>query len=159
MNVSLTSELDRFVTEKVESGLYTSNSEVVREALRLLRHRDRLRRRRLLGPGGRWGTKGGGARGAVTLGELRQRRDEILMIARRHGAVDVRVFGSVVRDEAGAASDVDFLVEMEAGHSLLERAGLLVDLQDALGCEVDVATESSLRDRVRDRVLEEAVPL
>jgi hypothetical protein len=81
------------------------------------------------------------------------------MIARRHGAVDVRVFGSVVRDEAGAASDVDFLVEMEAGHSLLERAGLLVDLQDALGCEVDVATESSLRDRVRDRVLEEAVPL
>jgi len=159
MNVSLTSELERFVTEKVESGLYTSNSEVVREALRLLRHRDRLRRRRLLRPWGRWRTERGGARRAVTLGELRRRRDEILMIARRHGAVDVRVFGSVVRDEAGAASDVDFLVEMEAGHSLLERAGLLVDLQDALGCEVDVATESSLRGRVRDRVLEEAVPL
>jgi predicted nucleotidyltransferase len=81
------------------------------------------------------------------------------MIARRHGAVNVRVFGSVVRDEAGAGSDVDFLVDMEVGLSLLDRAGLLVDLQDALGWEVDVATESSLRGRVRDRVLREAVPL
>ena len=81
------------------------------------------------------------------------------MIARRHNAVNVRVFGSVVRDEAGAGSDVDFLVDMEVGHSALDRAALLVDLRDALGCEVDVATESSLRDRVRERVLREAVPL
>jgi predicted nucleotidyltransferase len=60
---------------------------------------------------------------------------------------------------AGAGSDVDFLVDMEAGRSLLDRAGLLVDLRDALGCGVDVATESSLRERVRERALCEAVPL
>jgi putative addiction module CopG family antidote len=159
MNVSLTAELERFVTEKVESGLYTSNSEVVREALRLLRHRERVRCRRLRSLERGRVRDGAGARRVVTLDELARRRDEILMIARRHGAVNVRVFGSVVRDEAGAGSDVDFLVDMEEGHSLLERAGLLVDLQDALGCEVDVATESSLRGRVRERVLEEAVAL
>jgi predicted nucleotidyltransferase/DNA-binding XRE family transcriptional regulator len=104
--------------------------------------------------------QGGESEGRIVrLDELRRRRDEILMIARRHGAVNVRVFGSVVRDEAGAGSDVDFLVDMEVGHSLLDRAGLLVDLRDALGSDVDVATESSLRGRVRDRVLKEAVLL
>lgn len=159
MNVSLGRELERFVTEKVESGLYTSNSEVVREALRLLRRRDRVRRRRLeaLEPGPRSGRRRG--RRILTLDELRSRRDDISAIAGRHGARHVKVFGSVVRGEAGAASDVDFLVDMEAGRSLLDRARLLVELEELLGCAVDVATESSLRERVRQRVLEEAIPL
>jgi hypothetical protein len=159
MNVSLSRELERFVTEKVETGLYTSNSEVVREALRLLRRRDRVWRRRLeaLEPGPRSRRRRG--RRILTLDELRSSRDDISAIAGRHGARNVKVFGSVVRGEAGAASDVDFLVDMQAGRSLLDRARLLVELEELLGCAVDVATESSLRERVRQRVLEEAIPL
>ncbi len=159
MNVSLTPELERYITQKVESGLYTSNSEVVREALRLLRRRERARRRRLAGPEPREAFDRARRRGAVTLEDLRARRDEILMIAARHGACDVRVFGSVVRGDATPTSDVDFLVRMEPGRSLIDRARLLVELRELLGCAVDVATESSLRPRVRERALREAVPL
>ena len=159
MNVSLTPELERYVVDKVDGGLYTSNSEVVREALRLLRRRDEVRRRRLEALGRRGQRRGASERLIVTLDELQARRDEILMIARKHGAGNVRVFGSVVRGEAGAASDVDLLVDMEPGRNLLDRAGLLVDLEELLGCGVDVATQSSLRDHVRDRALEEAVLL
>lgn len=155
MNVSLTPELDRLVAEKVESGLYTSQSEVIREALRLLRLRDRLRERRLAAVRPRAPK----ARPAIGLATLRANRDEIERIARQYGARNVRVFGSVVRNEAGAGSDVDLLVDMEPGGSLLDRAGLLVELQELLGGEVDVATESSLRERVRARILQEAVPL
>jgi putative addiction module CopG family antidote len=157
MNVSLTPELESYITEKVESGFYTSNSEVVREALRLLRHRDRIRTRKLrLAEGtGRPGRK----RRVLTLEEVQARRDEILVIARRHGARNVRLFGSIVRGEAGPHSDVDFLVDMESGRSALDRAGLLVDLGELLGCGVDVATEGSLRERVRERALTEALTL
>ena len=157
MNVSLTPELEKYIAEKVESGFYTSNSEVVREALRLLRHRDRIRRRKLGAPTGTGRREG--KRRVLTLEDLRARRDEILMIAQRHGAGNVRVFGSIVRGEAGPESDVDFLVDMEAGRSALDRAGLLVDLSELLGCGVDVATEASLRQRVRERALEEALTL
>lgn len=90
---------------------------------------------------------------------LRTRREEILRLAQRHGASRVRIFGSVARGEAGPASDVDFLVDLEPGRSLLDHAGLLLDLEELLGCRVDVATESGLRPRIRPRVLEEAVPL
>lgn len=159
MNVSLTSELERFVTQKVQSGLYTSNSEVVREALRLLRRRERVRRRRLAAlPRAESGDRPQ-RRIIVSLDDLRARRDDILMMAARHGAGNVRVFGSVVRGEAGLGSDVDFLVDMETGRSLMDRSRLLVELQELLGCAVDVATESSLRRRVRDRALREALPL
>lgn len=159
MNVSLTAELERFVTQKVKSGLYTSNSEVVREALRLLRSRDRARRRRLAALERLEEQEPTPRQRAVTLDDLRARRDEILVIAERHGARNVRVFGSVVRGEAGLSSDVDFLVEMESGRSLMDRARLLVELGELLGCAVDVATESSLRQRVRERALAEAIPL
>ncbi len=87
---------------------------------------------------------------------LQQKRMEILMLASEHGASNVRVFGSVARGEADAASDVDFLVDMEAGRSLLDLGGLLMDLRDLLGCEVDVVTASGLRARIRQRVLDEA---
>ena len=87
------------------------------------------------------------------------KREEVLRIAERHGARNVRVFGSVARGEAMPDSDVDFLVDMEPGRSLLDLGGLLMDLQELLGRRVDVVTERGLRDRVRQRVLREAVLL
>lgn len=95
----------------------------------------------------------------MDVNDLLGRRDEILRVAARHGARNVRVFGSVARGEADERSDVDFLVEMASGRSLLDLGGLLMDLQDLLGRRVDVVTEKGLKDRIRDRVLREAVPL
>jgi len=90
---------------------------------------------------------------------LQAKRDEILQIAARHGAYNVRVFGSVARGEEDDKSDVDFLVEMEKGRSLLDRAGLLVDLESLLGRKVDVATERTLRSPILERALKEAMAL
>jgi predicted nucleotidyltransferase len=90
---------------------------------------------------------------------LKEKREEVLRIAERHGARNIRVFGSVARGEAGPDSDVDFLVEMEKGRSLLDHAALLLALQELLGCKVDVVTERGLRERYRDRILREAVSL
>jgi predicted nucleotidyltransferase len=90
---------------------------------------------------------------------LKNKREEILRIAAKHGARNVRVFGSVVRGEARPDSDVDFLVEMEPGRTLLDMGGLLMELRDALGREVDVVTERGLKTRIRDRILKEATPL
>ena len=87
------------------------------------------------------------------------KREDILRVAADHGASNVRVFGSVARGDDDTASDVDFLVDMEAGRTLLDRAALLVALEDLLGRRVDVATERSLKDRIRDRVLREAVTI
>lgn len=95
----------------------------------------------------------------VTLDDLRARREEILRIARKHGAYNVRVFGSVVRDEAGADSDVDFLIEMERGRTLYDLVGVIQDLEDALGRKVDVVEEPVLHWYIRDRVLAEAIAL
>lgn len=91
--------------------------------------------------------------------DVRRHRDEILQIAARRGAYNVRIFGSVARGEADERSDVDFLVELEPGRSLLDLGGLLMDLQQLLGHPVDVVTERGLRERIRERVLEEAIPL
>ncbi|MFQ6025955.1 MAG: nucleotidyltransferase family protein [Dehalococcoidia bacterium] len=77
----------------------------------------------------------------------------------QHGASNLRVFGSVARGEATEESDIDLLVEMEAGRSLLDRAALVVDLEQLLGCKVDVATEKVLKPSIRERVLRDAVPL
>lgn len=87
------------------------------------------------------------------------RRDEILRIAERHGARNVRVFGSVARGDAGPGSDLDLLIDVGAVHSAWFPAGLIVDLEDLLGCEVDVVTEGGLHRYVRDEVLSEAKPL
>jgi uncharacterized protein len=87
------------------------------------------------------------------------KRDAILAIAARHGASNVRIFGSVAEGRADDASDVDFLVDMEPGRSLLDLGGLLMDLQDLLGRKVDVVTEAGLRDRIRQSVQNQAVPL
>ncbi|MGG6270477.1 nucleotidyltransferase family protein [Leptolyngbya sp. AN03gr2] len=90
---------------------------------------------------------------------LADKRDEILAIAQKHGAYNVRVFGSVARGEADDQSDVDFLVEMGKNRSSWFPVGLIQDLEDLLGREVDVATEKMLHERIRDRVLKEAISL
>jgi predicted nucleotidyltransferase len=92
-------------------------------------------------------------------GSLRAKRGEILRLAARHGARGVRIFGSVARGEAHEESDVDFLVELEPGRSLLDHAALVIDLQDLLARRVDVATVRGLREDLRDRILAEAIPL
>lgn len=91
--------------------------------------------------------------------ELRAQRNEILRLAAVHGAKNVRVFGSVARGEADTSSDVDFLVDMSSGRSLLDLGALLQDLQSLLKKPVDIVTERGLKARIRDRVLREAVPL
>ncbi len=90
---------------------------------------------------------------------LQEQRAEIIAIAAKHGAYNVRVFGSVARHEADSASDLDLLVEMEPERSLFDLGGLLMDLQELLGCRVDVVTEKGLRGRIRERVLKEAIDL
>jgi len=96
----------------------------------------------------------------MTLEELlTTRRDEILRVAARRGARNVRVFGSVARGESDAGSDIDFLVDLEPDRSLFDLSGLLLDLEALLQTEVDVVTEQGLRPPVRERVLREAVPL
>ncbi len=87
---------------------------------------------------------------------LVNKRKEILDIAVKNGAYNVRIFGSVARGQSEPDSDVDFLVEMEENRSLLDLGGLLMDLQDR---KFDVVTDKGLRPRIRDRVLREAVPL
>ena len=85
-----------------------------------------------------------------------EKRKEILQLASKHGARNVRIFGSVARGEAAPESDVDFLVDMAPGRTLLDMGGLLMDLRDLLGLDVDVVTEQGLKPRIRDRVLKEA---
>lgn len=96
----------------------------------------------------------------VTLDTLRvERREEILRLAERRGAHNLRVFGSVARGEADENSDLDLLVAWEPGRSLMDHAGLVQDLQELLGMKVHVGTEKSLHWYVRDRILREATPL
>lgn len=95
-----------------------------------------------------------------SLMKLLDMREEILAVAAKHGASNVRVFGSVVRGEANANSDVDFLVDQDWTQlTAWGGMGLIVDLEDLLGCRVDVATVEELKPRIRARVLKEAKPL
>jgi uncharacterized protein len=90
---------------------------------------------------------------------LEENRGEILRIAVEHGAYEVRVFGSVARGEADRESDIDFLVELETGRSLLDLGGLQMELESLLGRRVDVVTARGLKARIRERVLREAIPV
>jgi len=97
---------------------------------------------------------------ATTLAELvKAKRADILALAVKHGARNVRVFGSVARGDADEQSDIDFLVQMEPGRSFLDLGGLQYDLEQLLGCRVDVVTEQGLKARLREEILSEAVTL
>ena len=88
-----------------------------------------------------------------------RRREDVLRLARNHGAVNLRVFGSVARNEADESSDLDLLVSWKTGRSLMDHAALVSDLEDLLGVRVHVGTEKALHWYVRERILREAVPL
>jgi len=90
---------------------------------------------------------------------LASRRNEIVRIAASHGARNVRLFGSAARGDATDQSDIDVLVDLEPGRSLMDHAGLIVDLERLLGRRVDVVTERGLRPRVRDAILRDTVSL
>jgi predicted nucleotidyltransferase len=91
--------------------------------------------------------------------QVYEERDEILRIAAKHGARNVRVFGSVARGEATPERDVDLLVEVGPTTSSWFPAGLILDLEELLGRPVEVVTERGLSPYLRDRVLAEAVPI
>jgi uncharacterized protein len=95
----------------------------------------------------------------ITKELLQEKRVEILKIAAQYGAYNVRIFGSVARGEATADSDIDFLMDIQAGRSLLNRIALIQDLEDLLGCKVDVAKPEILHESIREQVLKEALPL
>jgi len=90
---------------------------------------------------------------------LREKRHDILRLAAKYGAANVRIFGSVARGEAQPESDVDFLIDMEPGRTLFDLGGLLYELRELLGIPVDVVPEKGLRENIRSNVLNEAVPL
>ena len=95
----------------------------------------------------------------ITREDILKRRDEIIAIARRYGASDIRIFGSLARGDATETSDLDLVVRLEPGRSLLDQGGLLMDLRDLLGIKVDVVSEGALTGRFGQIVRREAVPL
>jgi predicted nucleotidyltransferase len=91
---------------------------------------------------------------------LQEKRQDILAIAAKHGAFNVRIFGSVARGEETEKSDIDFLVDYDLKQiSPWFPGGLLMDLQDLLGCKVDIVTEKGLSHLIKDQVLTEAKSL
>ncbi len=90
---------------------------------------------------------------------LKEKREDILRVCAKHGARNVRIFGSVARGDADEQSDIDLLVEFEPERSLLDHAALWLELQELLGRKVDVISERGIKPRIRERVLREAVPL
>ncbi|HWE97876.1 MAG TPA: nucleotidyltransferase family protein [Tepidisphaeraceae bacterium] len=95
----------------------------------------------------------------ITRELIQKNREAILEIARHYGASDVRIFGSVARGDTTESSDLDLVVRFEPGRSLFDQGGLLMDLRDLLGIDVDVVSEGALEGRFGKRVREEAVPL
>lgn len=90
---------------------------------------------------------------------IQEKREDILRLARRHGARNLRLFGSVARGEAQPGSDVDILIEAGPERTPWFPGGLIADLEELLGCKVDIVTEKALHWYIRDQVLKEAVPL
>ena len=95
----------------------------------------------------------------ITKETLRQKRDDITRIAAKHGAINIRVFGSVARDQSRQGSDLDLLIDVGPKTSSWFPAGLILDLESLLGCHVDIVTENGLNPELRDRVLTEAIPI
>jgi predicted nucleotidyltransferase len=95
----------------------------------------------------------------VTLSDIHERREAILQIAARHGASNVRIFGSVARGQAREGSDLDLLVQLQEDRSLLDHVALMQDLEDLLGCRVEVMNDRAMHRLIRDQILAEAIPL
>lgn len=90
---------------------------------------------------------------------LTQKREEIISLAAKYDAVNVRIFGSVARGDDRPDSDIDFLVDVERQWSLFDHIGLMQDLEDLLGRKVDLLPADNIRDFCRDRILTEAIVL
>jgi len=90
---------------------------------------------------------------------LHEKRDDIRSIAGKHGAYNIRIFGSAVRGEAGPDSDIDFLIDVGPITSSWFPAGLILDLEEILGRRVEIVTDKALNPYIRDHVLREAIPL
>ena len=90
---------------------------------------------------------------------IQKKRNEIIAVAAKHDAHNIRVFGSVVRGEAGPDSDIDFLIDVDPNTSSWFPAGLILDLERILHCRVEVVTEKALNPLIREYVLSEAVAL
>ena len=90
---------------------------------------------------------------------IKNKREEILAIAKTHGALSVRIFGSCARGAEQSSSDIDLIVEMEPGRSLLDIIAIKQEVEDLVGKKVDVVTEAALSPYIREKVLQEAVAL
>lgn len=90
---------------------------------------------------------------------IQDRKEQILALAAKYGASNIRIFGSVANGTADENSDIDFLVDMEKGRSLFDLGGLLMDLQELFNRKVDVVTEKGLHERIRERVISQAITL
>lgn len=95
----------------------------------------------------------------LSLPDHRAKREDRLALAAKHGASNVRVFGSLARGQADEASDVDLLVTLEPGRGLWDLGELIAGLEDLLRCKVDVAPENWLRPKVLERAIRDATPL
>lgn len=93
------------------------------------------------------------------LQKIQQKKKEILVVAKQHGIVNIRIFGSVARGEDNLQSDIDLLVDLEKGRSLFDLGGALIKLQDLLGRKVDIVTERGLHWYLREKIVKEAKPL
>jgi len=90
---------------------------------------------------------------------VQNKKEQVLALAARHGASNVRIFGSVANGTADKDSDIDFLVDLEKGRSLFDLGGVLMDLQQLFDCKVDVVTENGLHWYIKERILSEAKPI
>lgn len=95
----------------------------------------------------------------MKLKALLSQREQILQIAAKYGASNIQLFGSIARQDDTSESDIDFLVELDTQRTLLDQIALIQDLEELLGCRVDVVEPDCLHDAIRSQVLQEAIPL
>ena len=95
----------------------------------------------------------------IKIEQILKKREEILKTCAKYGAYDVRIFGSIARGEADELSDIDILVKFESGRTLLDHAGLILELEKILKCKVDVVSEKGLKPRIKNRILKEVISL
>jgi len=161
MNFSLTPNLEQFVRDRARSGDYNNASEVVREALRLLRRVEEERELRL----GRLRAADDRDTDTTSAGESAATKEAVLNVLRwqepdlrERGIRGLSLFGSVLRDTAGPDSDIDMLVEVDptSGFDLIDLAGVKRHLTELFGRDVDVLTRDGIDSRIRKQVVAEA---